>query len=110
MVGVHKTNRNGLLIIVIDVHILLSNIYDHGWDSELPKPVCVDNAASDAETVEVDRKMSVDAAGMLAPCTTMMYASLSHGGHLFRLGSKMVAVAARLKCGPKHLPGAMSCS
>ena len=41
MVGVHKSNRDGILVNGHDVHFLLSALYDIGFDPDEPDPVAV---------------------------------------------------------------------
>ena len=77
MVAVHKTNRDGMLVHCVDVHVLLSNIFDIGWDDDEPKPVCSDGGTDDIESQELNERLAHDSDGMLAPCPNAMYLSLS---------------------------------
>lgn len=95
----HPLNRGGLGINVEDVHLILSEIWAAGWDSDEIRAICTEiSEESKGGIVEFNMQMVEDAIGKLAPVEPALarFASIS-GGHLNQ-GFRLIANMCKHDC------------
>lgn len=80
LIGVHEDNRDGYGVNPWDVHTLLSDIFDVGFDESEIKCVCIEIDHQSTATVDFNRSLVAQSGGLLAPVESLKFASLC-GSH-----------------------------
>ena len=85
----HPENRDGVGCYPTEVHSLLDDILEAGWNDCECRPVCVEVRSSDVACMAFNKKLQEDSSDLLAPVEagTVKYASLSctHTNQVLRL-------------------------